>query len=104
MPVDLSTFFAGAYDDATPGLGAIVNRAGRIVYEQAIGLANLEHAVPIAGDTVFNLGSLAKQFTGLAILQLYAAGGGAAPARAGPLCRRGDHRAAGASCVGAGGL
>ncbi len=74
MPVDLSTFFAGAYDDATPGLGAIVNRAGRIVYEQAIGLANLEHAVPIAGDTVFNLGSLAKQFTGLAILQLYAAG------------------------------
>jgi CubicO group peptidase (beta-lactamase class C family) len=43
---------------------------GRIVYERGYGLTDLDHNVPITTATVFNVGSIAKQFTGAAILML----------------------------------
>jgi CubicO group peptidase (beta-lactamase class C family) len=42
----------------------------RIVYEHGYGMADLDHNVPITPATVFNVGSIAKQFTGAAILML----------------------------------
>lgn len=53
------------------GCALAVVKDGEIVYKQGYGLAHLEHDVPILPSTVFNLGSMAKQFTafGIALLE-----------------------------------
>lgn len=58
----------------SPGCALAVMKNGKIIYQQAYGLANLENNVPITPETVFNIGSMAKQFTAFAILLLEAEG------------------------------
>ena len=70
MNIYLKDFFAQKYSNDTPGMGVIANQKGKIVFKDMIGLANCEHKIPIDLDTVFNLASVSKQFTGMAILQL----------------------------------
>jgi CubicO group peptidase (beta-lactamase class C family) len=48
----------------------VVARAGKIFFERSYGFADVEKDVPNTLQTKFNIGSLTKQFTGLAILQL----------------------------------
>lgn len=52
------------------GCAAIVAIKGNIVYRKAFGMANLELNVPMQPDMVFRIGSITKQFTSIAILQL----------------------------------
>lgn len=59
-----------AFNDSTPGIGVIANFKGKTVYQETLGLANCELRVPIQLDSVFNLASVSKPFTGMAILQL----------------------------------
>ena len=54
----------------SPGCAVAVMKDGRIVFEHGYGMADLDHNVPITTATVFNVGSIAKQFTGAAILML----------------------------------
>lgn len=54
----------------SPGCAVAVMRDGKVVYKQGYGLADLEHGVPIVPSTVFNIGSMAKQFTAFAIALL----------------------------------
>jgi CubicO group peptidase (beta-lactamase class C family) len=54
----------------SPGCALAVMKDGEIVYKQGYGLANVEHHVPILPSTVFNIGSMAKQFTAFAIALL----------------------------------
>lgn len=54
----------------SPGCALAVMKDGEIVYQQGYGLANLEHNLPILPSTVFNIGSMAKQFTAFAIALL----------------------------------
>ncbi|NEQ47305.1 MAG: serine hydrolase [Leptolyngbya sp. SIOISBB] len=49
---------------------AIVVRHGEIVFAKGYGMANLEHRVPNSTQTRFRIGSITKQFTAAAILQL----------------------------------
>jgi len=58
------------WTDATPGCAAGVSREGRPVLERAYGLADLEHGVKNAPDTIFEAGSVSKQFTAAAVLLL----------------------------------
>jgi CubicO group peptidase (beta-lactamase class C family) len=51
-----------------------VFRGGKIVYKQGYGLANLEHNIPILPNSVFNIGSTAKQFTAFGIAYLESQG------------------------------
>lgn len=53
-----------------PGLSIGIARGGETLLVRGYGLANLEHQVPVTGDTVFRIGSVTKQFTGAAILLL----------------------------------
>ena len=53
-----------------PGLSVAVVRAGRIVKARGYGLANVELNVPATEDTVFEIGSVTKQFTAAAIMML----------------------------------
>lgn len=53
-----------------PGCAAGVKIAGAAPLTRTFGLADLEHLVPITADSVFETGSLAKQFTAAAMLLL----------------------------------
>jgi CubicO group peptidase (beta-lactamase class C family) len=53
-----------------PGVAILIARKGQIIYEKAFGSANLELGVPLQPDMVFRIGSITKQFTAIAILQL----------------------------------
>jgi D-alanyl-D-alanine carboxypeptidase len=53
-----------------PGLALAVLKDGKTLKAQGYGLANIELAVPATKDTVFEIGSITKQFTGTLILQL----------------------------------
>src|SRR5688572_32845774 len=59
---------------ATPGCAVGVGVGGRPVLTKGYGMADLEHDVPIRPDTIFEAGSVAKQFTAAAILLLAADG------------------------------
>src|SRR4029079_869577 len=55
-----------------PGAGcaAAVSLNGETVFEKAFGLAELEHNVPNTPQTIFESGSVAKQFTAAALVLL----------------------------------
>ena len=60
---------AGNATSAAPGCAVGVARDGRIV-ERAFGMADLELGVPNTPETIFETGSVAKQFTAAAIVLL----------------------------------
>ncbi|HET9746990.1 MAG TPA: serine hydrolase [Chitinophagaceae bacterium] len=53
-----------------PGGTALVSRQGNVIYKKAFGMADLELNVPMQPDMIFRIGSITKQFTSVAILQL----------------------------------
>ena len=53
-----------------PGLALLVARDGKIVKASGYGFANLEHKVPVKPETVFQSGSMGKQFTSTAVMML----------------------------------
>jgi CubicO group peptidase (beta-lactamase class C family) len=53
-----------------PGLALLVARDGKIVKAQGYGWANVELQVPVKPETVFQSGSVGKQFTATAIMML----------------------------------
>lgn len=52
------------------GCAALVARQGQIIYKKSFGMANLELNIPMKPDMVFRIGSITKQFTAVAVLQL----------------------------------
>lgn len=53
-----------------PGLSLAVIMDGVPVKVKGYGMSNLEHKIPVNPETIFQSGSIAKQFTATAILQL----------------------------------
>src|SRR6476619_8398311 len=53
-----------------PGCAAAVSLNGETVFEKAFGLADLEHNVPNTPQTIFESGSVAKQFTAASLVLL----------------------------------
>lgn len=58
------------FSQLQPGCEVLVAKHGQIIYKKAYGSADLELNVPLTPDMVFNLASITKQFTAVAILQL----------------------------------
>src|SRR3954471_6056066 len=54
----------------SPGCAVGVGRNGQALYTRGYGSANLEYGVPITDATIFESGSVAKQFTAAAIVLL----------------------------------
>ncbi len=69
-PQQVDSIFAPFTLPGSPGCVVAVIDSHRIVYSKAFGLANLEHDVPNTIETIFDIGSNAKQFTATAILLL----------------------------------
>lgn len=53
-----------------PGCQLLIAKNGHVIYEKAFGSANLELKVSMKPEMVFRIGSITKQFTAAAILQL----------------------------------
>lgn len=53
-----------------PGLQLAVVRDGRLEMLDTLGLANIEHQIPVDHRSVFSINSMAKAFTGIAVMQL----------------------------------
>ncbi|MET4142966.1 serine hydrolase domain-containing protein [Pedobacter sp. UYP1] len=53
-----------------PGAAVAIIRDGQVILKRSYGMANLEYNMPITSTSVFDIASLAKQFTGLAISTL----------------------------------
>ncbi len=53
-----------------PGCAVMVRHDGKIVLCQGYGVANVEHGVRVTPQTVFQSGSIGKQFTAMAIMML----------------------------------
>ena len=58
------------YKPGGPGASVLVAKKGQVIYHKAFGMANLELGVPLKSEHVFRIGSVTKQFTAAAILQL----------------------------------
>lgn len=59
-----------AFPADEPGAAVLVARKGEILYHKAFGVASLELKVPMSAGNVFEIGSITKQFTAVAILML----------------------------------
>lgn len=53
-----------------PGYVIKISQDGKLLYEKAIGLANISIGEELTVDHIFRIGSISKQFTAIAILQL----------------------------------
>jgi CubicO group peptidase (beta-lactamase class C family) len=53
-----------------PGLALLVSRGGQVIRAQGYGLANVELQVPVKPETIFQSGSVGKQFTATAVMML----------------------------------
>src|ERR1700722_4531839 len=62
--------FASWDRPSSPGCALAVVRRGATVYARGYGSANLELNVPITPQTVFDIGSVSKQFTAMSIVLL----------------------------------
>lgn len=73
-PADLSAkmekLFSIIDPKTSPGCAVAVIKDGRIVHKGGYGLADLDHDIPITPTTIFQVGSMAKQFTATAIVLL----------------------------------
>jgi CubicO group peptidase (beta-lactamase class C family) len=54
-----------------PGVSVAVYRAGEVIYSKAVGMADLEHNVRLTTGSVFDIASMSKQFTAMAVVLLH---------------------------------
>jgi len=57
-----------------PGMAIVVVRDGKVILRRGYGFASIEHRAPITPATVFDVASISKQFTGLAVAMLVSEG------------------------------
>ena len=69
LETDVDRVFA-KWTSSTPGCAVGVAVGGKPVLARAYGMADLEHDVPNTPDTIFEAGSVSKQFTAMAVLLL----------------------------------
>ncbi len=60
----------GWYENNEPGAAVAVIKEGKLIFKSTKGLANMEESIPITSQSVFELASCSKQFTGLAVAML----------------------------------
>lgn len=53
-----------------PGGAVLISKNGKTIFSKAYGLASLEYNIPNTENTLFNIGSVSKQFTAMGIVLL----------------------------------
>ncbi|MBS1544385.1 MAG: beta-lactamase family protein [Bacteroidetes bacterium] len=66
----LDDLLSAQFKPGTPGCAVLIAKKGEVVYQKGFGYADLELNVPVRPEMIFRIGSVTKQFTAIAILQL----------------------------------
>lgn len=67
---DIDGLFSQWQKPNNPGGVVLISHKNQLVYSKTYGLANIPYNIPINFETVFNIGSVSKQFTAMAIVLL----------------------------------
>ncbi len=70
----LDNFFLNDYTSGNFAGSVLISFKGEVIYTNALGYANRSKKTPITTQTIFQIGSMSKQFTAIAILQLASKG------------------------------
>jgi len=70
LTAEFDRIISSEFKAREPGGVVLVARSGRVIYKRAFGMANVELDVPMKEEMVFNIASITKQFTAVAVLQL----------------------------------
>jgi CubicO group peptidase (beta-lactamase class C family) len=70
LTVKVDKLFSEWNNSDSPGFALAIIKDGETVYQRGYGIANLEHNVPIAPSSVFDIASTSKQFTAMCIALL----------------------------------
>jgi len=66
----IDSLVAPQFQGNQPGVSILIAKKGQVVYQKTFGSASVELDVPLKPELTFDLGSITKQFTAVAILQL----------------------------------
>lgn len=67
---DVDAILKSEYPSDGPGVSFLIAKDGKVIYQKAFGMANLELSVPMKTNNVIEIGSITKQFTAVSILML----------------------------------
>lgn len=67
---NLDGLISEKFNSVAPGCAVLVAKKGQVIYEKGFGTANIELNVPMRPEMIFRIGSITKQYTAIAILQL----------------------------------
>jgi len=70
IEVKLDSLIEETYDNNRPGGIITIIKNGDILYTKHKGLSSIEYNIPISDSTIFDIGSLSKQFTAFVTLLL----------------------------------
>jgi CubicO group peptidase (beta-lactamase class C family) len=66
----IDSLFSRLDNQDSPGAAIAVIFNNDVVYKKCFGMANLEFDIPFTSSAVFDIASLSKQFTGMAVAKL----------------------------------
>jgi CubicO group peptidase (beta-lactamase class C family) len=66
----IEEFLKKEYPEDSPGAAILVAKNNQVIFKRAFGLTNIKKEKPITTDMIFQIGSMTKQFTSAAVLQL----------------------------------
>jgi CubicO group peptidase (beta-lactamase class C family) len=66
----LDDLFSPLQKGTQPGVAVMVVHNGKVLHQKGYGYADIKRKIPISAQTAFRLGSVSKQFTAMAIMQL----------------------------------
>jgi CubicO group peptidase (beta-lactamase class C family) len=66
----IDSLFRTVYKNNEPGIAVVIVEKGKPIFKNSFGISDIGTSKKITSSTNFNIGSLTKQFTAMAILQL----------------------------------
>lgn len=70
----IDDLIANEYKQDEPGGTILIAKDDKVIYRKGFGMANMEHNIAMKPEMVFEIGSISKQFTAVAILMLVESG------------------------------
>ncbi len=70
LTADIDSLFGAMFADSEPGAIVLIAKGDTVIYEQGFGKARLDENTPIDSTTLFNICSISKQFSSVALLIL----------------------------------
>ncbi|AXT19450.1 DUF3471 domain-containing protein [Flavobacteriaceae bacterium AU392] len=70
LETQINNYINSVYKPNESGATVLVGKGGKTIYRKAFGLSNLELETKMKPENVFEIGSITKQFTAIAILML----------------------------------